>query len=236
MSIIEIISAAFLMGLVGSLHCVGMCGPLALALPVSHANDGNRLLGGLVYNSGRIITYGVMGVVLGLAGQFLLPVTWLQTLSIVFGVIILLYLFLPVKRITSSVSFLSSLNKPFLALRQAMGKLFTRQKFSSLFSIGLLNGLLPCGLVYLAISSSFITGNAWKGGMFMLFFGLGTLPLMLATVFFGSYMNQQIRSRLRRAVPVFLFVMAALLILRGMGLGIPYVSPAFHQPEAVGCH
>lgn len=236
MGIYEVISAAFLMGLVGSLHCIGMCGPLALALPVSHTNDGNRLLGGLVYNAGRILTYGFLGLILGWAGQFLLPVSWQQTLSIVIGVIILLYLFLPVKRYTSSFRLVNALNQPFLRLRQAMGRLFSRQQFSSLFSIGLLNGLLPCGLVYLAISSSFITGHAGKGGLFMIFFGLGTLPLMLATVFFGSYMNQQIRARLRRAVPVFLFVMAALLILRGMGLGIPYVSPAFHQPEAVGCH
>lgn len=236
MSIIETISAAFLMGLVGSLHCIGMCGPLALALPVSHTNDGNRLLGGLIYNAGRIITYALLGVVLGLAGQFLLPVAWQQTLSILIGVVILIYLFLPVKKLTNSVGFISALNKPFLALRQAMGKLFSQRKFSSLFSIGLLNGLLPCGLVYLAISSSFVTGDVWKGGLFMMFFGMGTLPLMLATVFFGSYMNQQIRFKLRKAVPVFLFVMAALLILRGMGLGIPYVSPSFNQPEAIGCH
>jgi len=236
MLIPEVISAAFIMGLVGSVHCLGMCGPLALALPVSHSNDGNRLLGGFIYNLGRIVTYGLLGLVLGLAGQFLLPVHWQQTLSIVVGALILIYLFLPVKKLTSSVSILNKLNKPFLYLRQAMGKLFSQRKFSSLFSIGLLNGLLPCGLVYLAISSSFITGDIWKGGIFMVFFGLGTLPLMLAAVFFGSYMNQQIRIKLRKAVPVFLFFMATLLILRGLGLGIPYVSPAFKSHEAIGCH
>ena len=119
-----------------------------------------------------------------------------------------------------------------------MGQLFRTHKFSSLFSIGLLNGLLPCGLIYLAITSSFITGTSLKGGLFMLFFGLGTLPMMLAAVFFGNYMNQQLRTRLRKSVPLFLFVMAALLILRGMGLGIPYISPAFaaHTADAVSCH
>lgn len=238
MGITEIISAAFLMGLVGSAHCIGMCGPLALALPVSHKNDAGRLLGGLVYNSGRIVTYTILGIILGMAGQYLLPVHWQQTLSIIIGITILLYLFLPLKKITASYSFLSFLNKPFMILREAMGRLFRSHKFSSLFSIGLLNGLLPCGLIYLAVTSSFITGTSLKGGLFMLFFGIGTLPAMLATVFFGSYMNQQVRGKLRKAVPVFLFLMATLLILRGMGLGIPYVSPAFvdHGADAASCH
>ncbi|MBI1341996.1 MAG: sulfite exporter TauE/SafE family protein [Terrimonas sp.] len=238
MAITEIISAGFIMGLVGSLHCIGMCGPLALALPVSHTNNSSRLAGGLIYNAGRIMTYTVLGIVLGLAGQYFLPVRGQQILSVVIGLLILIYLFLPAGKLMKGYTLVAYFNKPFLQLRQMMGSLFRSQQFSSLFAIGLLNGLLPCGLIYLAITSSFITGSTLKGGFFMLFFGIGTLPAMLAAVYFGSYLNQQIRFKLKRAVPVFLFLMAALLILRGMGLGIPYVSPAFahNAVDPVSCH
>jgi sulfite exporter TauE/SafE len=101
----------------------------------------------------------------------------------------------------------------------------------------MLNGLLPCGMVYIAITSSFLTGSALSGSLFMAFFGLGTFPAMFAAVFFGSLLNQQFRFRLRKIVPVFMMMMALLLVLRGLSLGIPYISPSL--PVAGGeviCH
>lgn len=125
-----------------------------------------------------------------------------------------------------------------MLLRQQLGKLFQSRKLSSLFFIGILNGFLPCGLVYLALTSSVIAASPLNGSMFMLFFGLGTFPMMFATVLMGNYLNQSIRQKLNRAVPALLFFMAVLLILRGMNLGIPYLSPGFgeHHHEAVECH
>ena len=100
-----------------------------------------------------------------------------------------------------------------------------------------LNGLLPCGMVYIAITSSFLTGSALNGSLFMAFFGLGTLPAMLAAVFFGSYLGQQFRLRLSKLVPVFMMVMALLLVLRGLNLGIPYVSPSIPTAGSeMHCH
>jgi sulfite exporter TauE/SafE len=130
------------------------------------------------------------------------------------------------------------LNKPYLFLRKQLGGLFQSKKQSSLLYIGLLNGLLPCGLVYLALSSSVITANSFHGGMFMFFFGLGTFPAMFATVVLGNYLNQSIRLKINKAVPLLLFFMAVLLILRGMNLGIPFISPEFNQQhlQAVSCH
>lgn len=239
MSVPEIITSAIIMGAVGSLHCIGMCGPLAFALPISHQNNWGRAAGGTLYNLGRITTYSLLGVLLGLTSQYVISTRWQSVFSIVLGSGILLYLLLPAVWKSNRLKMMKGYD-PFLFLGKALGKLLHSKKYSSLFSFGLLNGLLPCGMVYLAITFSFLTGSALKGGMFMFFFGLGTFPAMLGIVFFGSFLNQQLRLRLRRLVPVFLFAMAALLILRGLGLGIPYLSPDtpayIVQGQEASCH
>jgi len=125
-----------------------------------------------------------------------------------------------------------------MMLRQQLGKLFQSKKLSSLLFIGVLNGFLPCGLVYLALTSSIISASPVNGGMFMLFFGLGTFPMMFATVLMGNYLNQSLRQKIHKAVPALLFFMAVLLILRGMNLGIPFISPELapgHHHEVIEC-
>lgn len=232
----ELIGSAFVMGLAGSLHCIGMCGPLALSLPVSHNNNLSRISGGLIYNSGRILSYSIMGLLFGSLGSLIIVTKWQSGLSVALGIIILLYLLVPKKYFHFSAG--TILGKPFMLLRQQLGKLFQSRKLSSLLFIGILNGFLPCGLVYLALTSSIIAATPMNGSMFMLFFGLGTFPMMFATVLMGNYLNQSIRQKIHRAVPLLLFVMATLLILRGMNLEIPFVSPGFggHQHDAVECH
>jgi uncharacterized protein len=235
---VEIIWAAFLMGAVGSLHCIGMCGPLALALPVHHNNNWSRIAGGAVYNFGRITTYALLGLITGSLGQAIISSHWQGILSIVMGALVMGYIFLP-KLVRVPVGFPNPSVQPLVMLRKALWNLFEQRKYRSIFSIGLLNGLLPCGMIYMALLSSFVTGTAVGGSLFMIFFGLGTFPAMLGVVFFGSYMNQQVRLRLRRSLPVFLFIMASLLILRGMNLGIPYLSPgipSMESGETIVCH
>lgn len=233
----EIIGSALVMGFAGSLHCVGMCGPLALSLPVSPSRNFSRITGGLIYNTGRVLTYALLGLLLGAIGDLIIVTEWQSKLSIALGIVILLYLFVPKRyfHLTSANVF----SKPFLLLRQQLGKLFQSSKISSLFFIGILNGLLPCGLVYLALSSSAISASTVHGGMFMLFFGLGTFPMMFATVIMGNYLNQSIRQKINKAVPFLLFFMAVLLILRGMNFGIPFISPSFgsgSRSGMVSCH
>jgi sulfite exporter TauE/SafE len=232
----ELIGSAFVMGLAGSLHCIGMCGPLALSLPVSHNSSLSRISGGLIYNSGRILSYAMLGLVFGSLGNLIIATKWQSGLSIALGIIILLYLLIPKKYFHFTTT--STLGKPFMLLRQQLGKLFQSRKLRSLYFIGILNGFLPCGLVYLALTSSVIAASPVNGSMFMLFFGLGTFPMMFATVLMGNYLNQSLRQKIHRAVPALLFFMAVLLILRGMNLGIPFVSPGFsgNQHEVVECH
>jgi len=228
----------FVMGTVGSLHCIGMCGPLAMALPMGNRSTGSRLSGGMLYNLGRVLTYTWLGLVLGLPGGFLITPEIQSTVSIGFGAAILVYLILP-SSIKKSLTQKSLFQGFFLSLRTQLGKLLSTPTNSSLFGIGMLNGLLPCGMIYIALTSSFLTGSVVNGGLFMAAFGLGTIPAMLSVVFLGSFLSQQVRMHLHKTIPIFLACMAALLVLRGLNLGIPYISPALPQEggsSEVICH
>lgn len=220
---IEIIGSAFFMGLAGSLHCIGMCGPLALSIPVSHDNEISRLSGGLLYNAGRVISYTLLGLLFGSFGDLIIITDWQNNLSIALGIIIFLYLLTPKKFF--QIGFFKNFTRPLYFIRKLLGRLLQSKKYSSTFFIGVINGFLPCGLVYLALTSSLVAASPVNGMTFMLFFGLGTFPLMISTVMMGNYLNQTLRMKTKSFIPVLLSLMALLLVLRGLHLGIPYLSP-----------
>ncbi len=220
---IQFIVAAFMMGMLGSFHCVGMCGPIALSLPLNNDSVRAKFSGALFYNSGRIVTYIVYGFIFGIVGRSFGFFGYQQWLSIFLGLLIIFFIILP-KRI-SSFSNKNFITEFFGKVRGALARLFVKKNFSSLFSIGLLNGLLPCGLVYMAAAVAIATGDVLNSMIFMAFFGLGTLPMMWSIAFFGNYVNINLRQKIRKAYPYMMILLACLLILRGMGLGIPYVSP-----------
>lgn len=221
---VTIITIAFTMGLIGSLHCLGMCGPLALSLPIQQHSLPAKVGGSLLYNLGRVTTYAIAGLLLGALGQTISFAGAQQWISLAMGILILVYVVIP-KDYGGNSAVARMLNGFFLVLRHRMAKLFSSKAQGTLFVIGLLNGLLPCGLVYLALASAVATGTAVNGLVFMAFFGLGTLPALFTVTLFGKFLQQGIRLRLRRAVPAFMTIMAVLLILRGMSLNIPYLSP-----------
>ncbi len=229
----ELIASALVMGMVSSLHCVGMCGPIALALPLSGKTGSARAGGALLYNLGRVTTYTLMGVLLGVAGELIFPPGLQQALSIAAGVLVLLSILLPL--LGRTALFGSWLQRPMLYLRGRLGRLLSVDSSGAFYGIGLLNGLLPCGMVYMALTTSFLTGEVLGGALFMFAFGLGTVPLLFSSVFFSTLMRPKIRLQLRKAAPVFLFFIGTLLILRGLSLGIPYLSPAPIVEGAV-CH
>jgi len=200
-----------------------MCGPLALSLPLKDDSVWSKFSGGLLYNTGRIVTYSLFGLVFGIIGKSVALFGFQQWLSITLGILIIVFVILP-KRV-ASFSNNNFATKYLERLRSALGRLFSNKNNSSLFSIGLLNGLLPCGLVYMAAAGAVATGNIINSIFFMAFFGLGTLPMMWSIAFFGNYVGIGLRQKIRRAYPYMMTLMACLLILRGMGLGIPYVSP-----------
>ena len=233
---LQLVLVAFMIGIVGSFHCVGMCGPLALALPLSNNSFTSKFFGALIYNAGRIVTYSFFGLIFGLIGQTAAIFNFQQWLSIAVGIVILFFIIMPKKyKMQSAASGYTTTF--FTGIRMQLGKLFTQKNNASLFVIGLLNGLLPCGLVYMAVAGAIAAGDVWKSALFMAAFGLGTLPIMWSIAFFGNYVGVSFRQKIRRAYPYMMTLMACLLILRGMGLGIPYVSPKMNaaKTEVHGC-
>ena len=225
------LSTAFILGLAGSLHCAGMCGPLALALPTAGPAGPGFVAGRFAYNLGRVVTYTMMGVVFGLIGRTLLLAGIQRWVSIALGIALLAGLFashrlsrwLPVARLVDW-------------LKVRMGVLLRRRSGVSLGILGLLNGLLPCGLVYVACAGAIATSGVLSGAAYMAVFGLGTVPMMLAISLSGKLVPVSLRLRLRSWIPVTVSLLAILLILRGLSLGIQYVSPDLAAGAGNCCH
>jgi uncharacterized protein len=222
---------AFLLGLVGSLHCAGMCGPLALALPAAGDTTPAYVLGRVAYNAGRIVTYWLLGIVFGVVGYTLLVAGFQRWFSIALGVVLLLGLFAS-RRLALARPVTAAVNQ----LKSRMSVLLRRRSLVGLAALGLLNGLLPCGLVYVACAGAAATGGTLAGASYMTAFGIGTVPMMLAISLSGKLVPTSLRLKLVKTVPVCVFLLATLLILRGMSLGIPYVSPDMSGGSPSCCH
>ena len=211
---------AFILGFLGSLHCAAMCGPLMLALPAPAGGPARFVAGRMVYQLGRITTYGLLGSVAGLAGRSLLLAGFQRWISIALGIAILLGFLLSKK-----MALATPVVRLVTGLKKAMGTQLQQRGFVSLAILGLLNGLLPCGLVYVALAGAASRDGALAGMGYMAAFGLGTLPMMAAISLSGKLFPATLRLKLRSAIPVGVCLLAALLILRGLSLGIPYLSP-----------
>ena len=184
--------APILLGLLGSLHCAGMCGPVAVALPLNNQSWFSRISGGLLYNGGRIITYAALGAAFGLAGMGLALGGVQQWISITIGAVMILFVLIP--RLGAAGKKISVLTESISGLlKQPFVKLFRIRTYSSLFTIGLLNGFLPCGLVYIALAGALLMSRVYEGAFYMVFFGLGTIPMMLAIAVAGNILSQKIR-------------------------------------------
>jgi uncharacterized protein len=222
---------AFTVGLAGSFHCAGMCGPIALALPASGRTAAGFVLGRTAYNLGRIITYCVLGLIFGLIGKSLWLAGIQRWASIGLGLTLLAALFASRK-----LALWNPLAVVVERTKRRMACLLSRRSLAALLFLGLLNGLLPCGLVYFACAGATATGGILSGAQYMAAFGVGTVPMMLAISLSGKLVPLSLRLRLRKAIPVSVFLMAALLILRGLSLGIPFVSPDLSGGSGACCH
>lgn len=211
---------AFTMGLLGSLHCVGMCGPIALSLPYQGTRRWAAAGNVLLYNTGRVVTYTLLGSIIGLAGKGFFLAGAQSYISIGLGVFLLIVaLFsIDVENRILQIPFMQRLNG---WVKSQLGKLLRGGGRERLFLIGALNGLLPCGLVYVAIVGAVSTGAVWNSAFYMAAFGLGTIPLMMATALAGQFINLEWRVRLRKLLPAFLIGFAILFILRGLNFDVP---------------
>lgn len=216
--------SALLFGLLGSFHCIGMCGPIAFMLPVDRSNTFRKVSQIFLYHFGRIITYSLIGLLFGLLGKSFYLFNLQQQLSIFIGVLMIVIVLIPYKTFNKY-----NLSKPlyrFISkVKSALGKELKKKTPDTFLTIGFLNGFLPCGLVYMALFGALATGDAWQGSMYMAVFGVGTIPLMTTAIYFGNFLTGKVRRYITKAIPIIVVLMGLLFILRGLGLGIPFLSP-----------
>jgi uncharacterized protein len=227
--------AGLVIGIGGSLHCAGMCGPLALALPSGPGRTWRYFTGRVIYNVGRMITYMALGVVAGLAGRGLVLAGTQQVVTIAIGIMLLLSIAVPtaLTRWIPSFTLPARLNTKILGM---LSGLMRRSSSAGLLLIGILNGLLPCGFVYVGLAAAITLGDPLHAMLFMAGFGLGTVPVMLTIALAGKKIQEGVRRKLLRFVPLVTAVLALLLVLRGMSLGIPYISPIVDGQQTAQHH
>lgn len=232
----ELYITAFTIGLVGSFHCIGMCGPIAFALPVKKNTPFYRIISGIIYNIGRITTYILFGVLFGTLGQGISTASTQQGISIALGIIFILSVLLP-KSLINKINPTGTIGFYISKVKVGLSKLLSSSSTPNLLLIGLLNGLLPCGLVYAAIGGSIATGKTIDGALYMFAFGLGTLPMMFTAVMLSNFITIGFRNKIKKLIPVFVIILGCLFILRGLNLNIPYLSPKINvvQPFIQDC-
>ena len=217
--------SALVLGLLGSFHCIGMCGPIAFLLPLDRTNRSKRIFQLLSYHLGRLFTYGFLGSVFGLVGKSLNLFGIQQQLSIVIGVSMVVMILLPSK-ILDSYKFSKPIYSIIANLKDAMGMFLKKRSSKTFFVLGFLNGLLPCGLVYMAVFGAMATGSATFGALYLVVFGLGTIPLMTTAIYLGNFLKGKAKQTILKTIPAFVVLIGLLFIMRGMGLGIKYISPS----------
>lgn len=217
--------SALALGLLGSFHCVGMCGPIAFMLPVDRSNSFKKVSQITIYHFGRLLSYSIIGLIFGILGKGLYIFGLQQQLSIIIGVLMILVVLIPYETF-NKYNFSKPIYKIISRVKTALGKELKKKTPDTFLTIGFLNGFLPCGLVYMAVFAAIATGSALQGSLYMFIFGLGTIPLMTTAIYFSQFLKGNIRQQIQKAIPVFVVIIGALFILRGLGLGIPYLSPA----------
>jgi sulfite exporter TauE/SafE len=224
-------TTAFVLGLSSSFHCVGMCGPLLLAVP-TRASTKYQWLEILIYHTARIFTYALLGVLVGFAGWRLQVANLQQFFSLTIGIILLIYVF--AGRFFAEASWLLAFNKMIFSF---FGFAAKQKGQRGTLLLGVANGLLPCGMVYIALTGAMASASATAAASFMTLFGLGTLPLLFVFNFYGIRLQASVKQRIKLVSPIVIAIMGILLIIRGLNLGIPYLSPHFvNNSGGVACH
>lgn len=229
---------AFLFGLISSFHCIGMCGPIAMMLPVDRNNPAKKASQILTYHLGRLTAYGTIGLIFGLVGKGFFMAGIQQNLSIFIGVAMIAVILIP-ENIFSKYNFSKPMFKLISKIKSTLGSKFKNKSYKSLFIIGLLNGILPCGMVYVALFGAIAMQSESLGVLYMVLFGLGTVPMMSSVIYINSFLTVPVRNRIQKVIPYVAVLIGVLFILRGLGLGIPYVSPSnmsLFVQETPNCH
>jgi sulfite exporter TauE/SafE len=194
-------------------------------LPVDRSSSLKKISQITIYHIGRLLTYSLIGLIFGLIGKSLYIFGFQQQLSIAIGIIMILIVLIP-QRTFNKYNFSKPIYKAISKVKSALGNAMKKKTLDTFLTIGFLNGFLPCGLVYMALFAAIAGGDALNGSLYMAVFGLGTIPLMTTAIYFSHFLKGAARQRIQKVIPVFVILIGALFIIRGLGLGIPYLSPA----------
>ena len=179
----------------------------------------------ILYHTGRLLSYGLIGLVFGFIGKGLYLAGFQQRLSILAGILMIVAVLIP-ERVLNKYSFSRPLYRFVGYVKSKLGFYLKKRDNGTFFTIGFFNGFLPCGLVYMALIGAIAASNALNGALYMVIFGLGTVPMMSVAVVLGNFLKVSVRNKIQKAIPVFVIIIGLLFILRGLGLGIPYISPS----------
>jgi uncharacterized protein len=202
-----------------------MCGPIAMMLPVDRSNQAKKVSQIITYHIGRLTAYATIGLIFGLVGKGLFLAGIQQKLSIFIGVAMIFVILIP-ERTFARYNFSKPIFRFISKMKTYLGKQFKNKSYKSLFTIGLLNGFLPCGMVYVALFGAIAMQSESLGVLYMILFGLGTVPMMSSVVYLNSFLTIRVRNRIQKFIPYVSIIIGVLFILRGLGLGIPYLSPS----------
>lgn len=217
--------SALLLGIISSLHCVAMCGPIAMMLRVDHNNPEKKAIQIIAYHFGRITSYSLLGLLFGLLGRGLYLAGIQQWLSIAAGVIMILIAVLP-ERIFSRYNLSGPVFRVVAKTKKLMGLHLGNPSISSLYMVGILNGLLPCAMVYAALFGALATQQVLYGTVYMALFGIGTVPLMSIVIYIQHWATINFRNKIQKIIPYAMAIIGILFILRGLSLDIAHVSPS----------
>ncbi len=230
--------SAFIFGLISSFHCIGMCGPIAMMLPVDRSNEAKKITQIITYHVGKLTAYGTLGLIFGLLGRSFYLAGMQQQLSIIVGILMIMVALIP-ERIFAKCNFSKPIYRVITKVKSSLGQQFKNKSYKSLFTIGLLNGFLPCGMVYVALFGAIAMQSISLSVLYMILFGIGTIPMLAAVVYVSNLVSFSFRGAIQKAIPVVAVIIGMLFIIRGLGLDIPYLSPSnmslFVQSEA-NCH
>jgi len=223
---------AFVTGLLGSMHCVGMCGPIVLALPVGGLTSKKVWLSRGIYQTGRTMAYTLLGLLPGLLGEAISFAGFQQKLSVLAGFTLLIAAFAP--RVLQF-----NMHLPFAGtVKKRLGMIWQSKSSGTFLFAGFFNGFLPCGFVYLALAGSLASGTVWGAMVYMFAFGLGTWPAMLGISWVWGWATASFRHQVLKFAPVFTFVLGLLFILRGLNLQVGMLSPgekSVHGKKEIVC-
>lgn len=204
------------LGLIGSLHCIMMCGPLVLGVSRLSESSGVHLVRhSIIYNLGRVFAYVILGLCFALIGEVFSIIGFQRVLSLGTGILlVLLILFsMNIERALFKSSKFKNIYQRYLNF--ITSKLASLAKTRPAF-LGFLNGLLPCGMVYVALAGALTAPSMIDGMIFMLSFGLGTLPMMI-TIMVGAKWLLNFRAfRIKNVVSVGQLILGIYLIARGL--------------------